>query len=124
MDQGNGVAVPLFLSVAPRPLSLGHDVLRHFIREHVQMIRDAFRVLGLLEVPRGSRAELEAGGQALEAEHILEREERTRFRFGDHSRGRRSVLSDGSGRGSRSADAEHVAVRITHFQLRHAGAHW
>lgn len=51
-----------------------HDVLRDFLRQHVQLIRNPFGVLGFLEMSRGARPELKARGKTLEPQHVFERE--------------------------------------------------
>ena len=40
-------------------------MLRHFVRQNVEMVRDALGVLRFLQMSRGAGAELEAGGEAL-----------------------------------------------------------
>jgi hypothetical protein len=62
-------------------------VLRDLLREIVQVIRDPFGILCLLEMPRGASAELEARGEALQAEHVFEREDRTRLGHVIHRQG-------------------------------------
>jgi hypothetical protein len=59
-------------------------VLRDFVGENVQMIRDALGVLRFFEVARGTRAELEARRQPLQAKDVFKREEGTRLGVGYH----------------------------------------
>src|SRR5207245_797911 len=67
-----------------RRAALGHYVLRDLVGEHVQMISDALGVLRFLEMSRGARAELKTGREALQAQHVFQREERTRLGVVDH----------------------------------------
>lgn len=59
-------------------------MLRDLVGEDVQVIRDALGVLRFLEMSRGARPELEAGGEALQAKDVFQREERTGFGGIDH----------------------------------------
>jgi hypothetical protein len=54
-------------------------VLRDFVSENVEMVRDALRILRFLEMPRRAGAKLEARGQALESQHIFQCEKRARL---------------------------------------------
>jgi hypothetical protein len=65
---------------------LGNNVLRHLVRENVQMIRDALRILRFFQVTRGARAEFKAGGETLEPQNVFEREDRTRLGVVEHER--------------------------------------
>ena len=61
-------------------------MLRDFVGQHVQMIRHALGVLGLLEMPSSARAKLEARGEALESEHVFQCEQRTSLGVVDHQK--------------------------------------
>jgi hypothetical protein len=51
-------------------------VLRDFVSENVEMVRNPLGVLRFFQVTRRARAKLEARRQALQSQYVFQREER------------------------------------------------